>query len=127
MDRDNALLLLQKLGSVKSIVDEVAIQAKVLTRKIPVIIQQPERVEAPENTSAYFQVVAENVAEYQWQYRRKETGVNWSNASLTGNKTSKLQFTVTTSRELYWYRCKLTGVDGSVIYTNNVDMKVTGG
>lgn len=127
MDRDTALKILQKLTNLKNILNPVVILSKVLTRETPVIIHQPESVEAPENTSSYFIVEAENITAYQWQYKRKETGVNWTNASLTGNSTKKLQFTVIPSREAFWYRCKLTGVDESIIYTESVDMKVTGG
>ena len=125
-NRDVYAGLLSKVKSLGASVKNALMQAQVLTRSIPVILEQPEDIYGAVNTTSYFEVIAENIDSYQWQYKRK-TSSTWSNSTLTGNKTKKLPITITPDRTLYEYRCKLTGINDDVIYTNVVNVYVTEG
>ena len=65
-----------------------------------------------------FSLDAENTASVQWQYRTIRDDLDWSDVS-NGNQLSLTQnfSTIVINRE---YRCKLTGNDGSVVYSRAV-------
>ena len=85
------------------------------------IDKQPVSAEAAVGETATFTVQASLVAEggYQWYYS-KDNGVSWYKSSAAGAKTNTLSVTLKTSNITMLYRCKLTGEDGSVLYTNRV-------
>lgn len=89
--------------------------------KEPFILKQPVNFVGNIGDTAIFHVKAANVALYQWQ--NKGTG-NWLSPSLPGVATDTLQAEITTQRLNFVYRCKLTGNDGSVIYTDEVKMQL---
>lgn len=80
---------------------------------------QPVDIVAAESVSVAFTVDATGVASYQWQVTLNN-GLTWNDSSAGGNKTNTFSISVTTNKYDYLYRCKLTGEDGSVLYTNNV-------
>ena len=72
------------------------------------------------NEDATFSVVADNVKAYQWQFQAVE-GATWNNSSAEDATTASRTVTVTTNN--YYknrFRCQITGLDNSVIYTNVV-------
>ena len=78
---------------------------------------QPVDRTAEVGGNALFTVMANNVASYQWQYRRTATS-SWTNTSMTGCDTDTLTVAVTAARNGYQYRCELMGLDGETYYTD---------
>ena len=87
---------------------------------VPHIVTQPEDCIAAVASAATFTVVANNVSGYQWQYKATESATTWSNSGASGNKTATVSFNVTEARYDWRFRCQITGMDGSVIYTDTV-------
>ncbi len=84
------------------------------------IIEQPESVSAEIGSRVSFSVTAANVAEggYQWYYSKD--GNKWYKSSSEGAEEATLVLTVKSNNTTNLYRCKLTGTDGDVLYTENV-------
>lgn len=81
-----------------------------------VILEQPHDVEASIGADGTFSVVARGASGYVWQYWTPNNPT-WRNSSAT---TSDYTLEVTEARYTYRYRCKVTGLDGSVIYSHQV-------
>lgn len=126
MQRDIALKILGKLQNLKTVVSNAKKEAQVLTRSIPVILEQPQSYVGPAGGNATFKVVAENVAAYQWQVKKK-TVEEWGNSGITGNKTDTIRPSISVAYTEYEYRCKITGIDNSVIYSDVVDITIVEG
>lgn len=86
---------------------------------VPHIITQPSSVVGDIDDTVSFTVIANNVKGYQWQYS-SNNGTTWNNTSQPGNKTATLTTTVASGRYNWLIRCQITGLDNSVIYTDNV-------
>ena len=123
MNRDLSLDILQKLANIKNVLNNVVVLAKVLTREKPVIISQPENYVGPVGENAIFTVIAENVSSYQWETKKK-TSEQWGNSAAPGNKTKSLSRTISDTSVTYEYRCKITGIDNSIIYSDIVDITI---
>ena len=126
MQRDIALKILGKLQNLKTVVSNAKKEAQVLTRSIPVILEQPQSYVGPAGGNATFTVVAENVAAYQWQTKKKIVDT-WGNSGITGNKTDTIHPSISVAYTEYEYRCKITGIDDSVIYSDVVDITIVEG
>ena len=114
-DRDIALLLVDAVDDCLSMVTAIN-----NTLYHAAITTQPTDQTAAISSSAVFSVVASNVAAYQWEYRQTAEG-NWLNVANTGNKTDTVTIGVSNSNFYnYSFRCKITGKDGAVIYTDVV-------
>lgn len=84
------------------------------------ILQQPSSAEVTDaNETVAFEVEASGVQSYQWQFSR-DHGQSWQSAGFSGSRTSKMTVEFNTSRINYVFRCKLTGADGSELYTDTV-------
>ena len=87
-----------------------------------IIIRQPENVTATSGASFTFAVDATGVATYQWQY--SSNGSEFydlpANDKWTSATTDTLEVAVDEYSITWYYRCKLTGTDGSVLHTNVV-------
>ena len=83
------------------------------------ILQQPQDQVTEIGVDAVFTVEARGVKSYQWQV---DSGNGFVNSSSVGNKTKSLTVPATAVRYGYKYRCKLTGINDSVIYTQDVKM-----
>lgn len=118
-DRDVALAIVDYLDDINSLIGQINSNLFV-----PAIVAQPTSQTVAINDTCEFTVSAVNVAEYQWQ--RKNPAVSetaWANTALTGNKTDTLTFSVSASEYYtYYFRCKIIGKDGSIIYTNEVQV-----
>lgn len=84
-----------------------------------VIIRQPQSQAAVAGDTVTLSVEATGVASYQWQYISSQ-GQNWGNLTWEGATAATMTAKMTAARLEYWYRCKLTGLDGSVVYTDVV-------
>ncbi|MDO4467090.1 MAG: hypothetical protein Q4C49_08790 [Bacillota bacterium] len=85
-----------------------------------VISQQPVDYTGAIGDPATFSVQASNVSSYLWQYSQ-DGGQNWYTASsFEGYTTRKISFTVNNYRSTLSFRCKITGLDGKVTYTDAV-------
>ena len=74
----------------------------------PAITKQPEDVKAALGDVVYFNIAATGDGlTYQWQYQAPGK-TNWTNSSLSGNKTAKLRVTATAGRNGGKYRCVVT-------------------
>ena len=113
-DRDVALQILDGLTSCANLVASVNDNLYV-----PHITTQPTSQTVALNATATFSVTAINVSAYEWQY--KGTGA-WREmfVDATGATTDTLSFAVTEYRYTYTYRCKITGKNGNVIYSDEV-------
>ncbi len=80
----------------------------------PVITSQPQDVNAAAGATAIFTVTATGAEAYQWQYS-KDGGASWGKSPASGNTTAALSIPVTTSRNGYQYRCKVTNAAGTAI------------
>ena len=120
-DRDVALELVTALDTCKTLVESIndALYA-------PHITVQPTDYTGELEQTATFSVTADHVKEYQWQFSYNQ-GESWSTSSASGNKTDTLSIQITEARLAHIYRCKITGLDGSVIYTTTAKMIVPQG
>ena len=118
-DRDIALEIVDYLDDINGLIGQINTNLFV-----PAIVTQPTNQTVAYEGTCTFEVVAVNAVSYQWQ--RKNPAVSqtaWANTSLAGNKTDTLTFTVSLSEYYtYYFRCKITGKDGSIIYTNEVQV-----
>ena len=114
-DRDVALSIVGLITDIGTLV--ATINSNLF---VPAIVTQPTNQEVALTETCSFTVVAVNVASYQWQ--RKLNDTTWGNTSLSGNKTDTLSFVTTAEAYTYTFRCKITGKDGSIIYTNEVQV-----
>lgn len=109
-DRDVALSIVSMLGTVA---ENVALINDNLF--VPHIVTQPVDFAGTIGENAVFTVVANNVTAYQWQI--KSAGGNW--VTLGSSYTDPtMTFEVTEGRIGNNYRCRITGKDGSTIYSN---------
>lgn len=114
-DRDIALLMESAISDIKDLVSQIE-----NNMYGPVILTQPVDVEDAIIDETYtFTVGAANVASYQWEYRAL-VGGEWLTSALTGNKTNTLTVVCTETRYGYYFRCAITGKDGTVAHTNMV-------
>ena len=114
-DRDVALSMVEALNTCSELVSSINDNLYV-----PHITTQPTNQEASLNETATFSVVANNVARYLWRYRPNSEST-WRNTTGEGNDTAS--YTITVSSAGYYnneFRCKITGKDGSIIYSNVV-------
>ena len=87
------------------------------------ITGQPKNYVGKIGSTATFSVTASGAGlKYQWQYKTP-TG-SWATCGLTGAKTAKLSVPVTAVRNKYQYRCRVTGADGTPVYSNAATLKV---
>ena len=115
-DRDIALKLVEAVSDCNTLI--AAINTNLYE---PSITTQPEdKTITALNQNVTFAVVAVHALSYQWQY--KTTG-EWSNATSEGSDTASWTFSVTTTAIFARsYRCKITGLDGTIIYTDTVKL-----
>ena len=88
------------------------------------ITKQPESVTASVGDTVTFSVEATSVENYQWRYSA-DGGTTWMSLSgdnFPGASTNTVTFVVTEVRMKNLYRCKLTGTNGDVIYTDAVQI-----
>ena len=83
------------------------------------IITQPKSQAAVAGDTVTFSVEATGVASYQWQIYNDGSGT-WSDLTWEGAKTATMTRTLNVNTVTYKYRCKLTGMDGTVVYTDVV-------
>lgn len=114
-DRDVALSIVSALNSCAELITGINDNLYV-----PHITTQPTDQEVAIGEDATFTVAGNNIAAYQWQY--KQEGYVWQNSASTGSTTASLTVTASETRYGYKYRCKITGKDGSTIYSNEVRM-----
>lgn len=98
---------------------EVASTSEALAAVNLGILVQPTSKELSIGDTFYMTVVAEGVASYQWQYNN---GSSWKDNSGDAAKTAAFSIAVNATRYNYFYRCMLTGVDGTVFYTDTCNM-----
>lgn len=84
-----------------------------------VITTQPADINANAGDTVTFSVVATGVASYQWQVGGTN-GANWTDLTWTGSNASSMSHTMNETNIKYVYRCRLTGSDGTVLYTNTI-------
>lgn len=112
-DRDVALSIVSALGTLAEKVSQINDNLYV-----PHIITQPTDQEGALNDTVTFTVVANNVAEYKWQYK----ATNWHPGQVGVVNEASYSIPITEQRLGYEFRCQITGKDGSIIYTNAVKM-----
>ena len=97
----------------------VTSNAATLTVPAMLIIKtQPAGKTAAAGTNAQFTVAATGDGlKYQWQYRTSSTGT-WANTSATGATTATLTVAVTSEKNGYQYRCKVSDQYGESVFTN---------
>lgn len=112
-DRDVALLILSGLDSCATLVANINDNLYV-----PHITTQPTDQVGAIGDTVTFTVVANNAVAYQWQYKV----LNWHSASGGIVDQASYSIQVSTERMGYQFRCRITGKDGSYIYSNPVKM-----
>lgn len=114
-DRDIALQMVSLLGDINTALVNINDH-----KFVPHILTQPTDQEGAIGDSVTFSVVANNVKAYQWQFQATESS-NWTNSSGEDANTANRTLTVSTNN-FYRnrFRCKITGLDDSVIYTDVV-------
>lgn len=113
-DRDVALQMRDKLNSIATLVTAIDHSLK----SEPFIITQPQNVVAAIGDNAILTVKTNVVKSYQWQAK---ASVNWNDAQTgEGYTTDTFSIEATEIRYTYEYRCKITGLDDSVIYSDPV-------
>lgn len=113
-DRDIALQMVSLLNDINTALVNINDH-----KFVPHIITQPTDQEVAVGGTVTLAVVANNVKSYQWQYLPAGTTQSWTNSSMSGSTTATMTFTAASNRYLT-YRCKITGLNNAVIYTNPV-------
>lgn len=85
-----------------------------------VITKQPSNFTAVAGDTVIFSVEATGVTEYQWQVQSESD--YWNDLTWAGNKSATMSHELNVNNIQYRYRCKLTGADGEVVYTNIVKL-----
>lgn len=114
-DRDIALQIVSALDSCAT-----AIETFNQNLYSPIIFTQPTDQEADLNETATFSVVAGNVKSYQWQVKKTEDGSYQDSADASALTKDFTITVVNADRYDYSFRCKITGIDNSVIYSDVV-------
>ena len=112
-DRDVALLIVGKLNTIAAGVAQINDNLYV-----PHITTQPTDQVGAIGDTVTFTVVANNAVAYQWQYKV----LNWHSASGGTVNQSTYSIQVSAERMTYQFRCRITGKDGSYIYSDAVKM-----
>ena len=112
IDRDLAVQLITKATQTANLVASIND-----TLYVPHITTQPTDQTGAVGDTITFSLVANNVASYQWQFRPLS---QWQNSSSSGYNTNSLSVEVNAQRYTYDYRCRITGKDGSIIYSDIV-------
>ena len=113
-DRDIALQLLASLTATANLVNTINGDLYA-----PSITTQPVDTAGTLGDRITFSVVADHVKSYQWQYQTRD-GSPWNNSSAGSAITANFSLTLAESNIGNNYRCAITGMDDSVIYTNVV-------
>ena len=79
----------------------------------PTISTQPLSCTASTGATVKFAVKASGAESYQWQYRKSEDGT-WYISEMSSSKTATLSMPVTSARDGFQFRCKVTNAAGSV-------------
>lgn len=122
MDRDISKLLVSFLCNMRNVINQAKQLSQILTREIPVIIEQPENQTTRLNQYVTFTVKAENISSYQWQFLNPSVSDDWRSSTAQGNQTDSLYIQATNARFAMSFKCKMTGIDGTVIYSDVVKM-----
>lgn len=110
-DRDIALKIVDDMESISTLLQ--TINANLYS---PYILAQPEDQTVAIGGTCSLSLSAANVSAYQWQVKTAQG--DWEDSLVTGNKTNTLTFTIEARHYTYTYRCKLTGTDGVVVYSD---------
>lgn len=113
-----------KQDNVKNAMDGNAVytdEVEIIQIKSPEIIRQPKNAEGKIGSTIVFSVEAANVKNYEWQYKEKGRN-NWITFSWQDSyDTAEFKLPILNEGRLTnTYRCKITGEDGSIIYTQEV-------
>lgn len=84
-------------------------------RPVIVFLQQPEDVTTKNSTYATFGVAvsSHSAVTFQWQTLTTAEGASWVDTSLSGNKTNRLRFKMTSGYNGRQYRCVVTDEEGN--------------
>ena len=117
-DRDVALSMVDIMGNIQTLIETINTNISA-----PVIITQPVSLEDISlGDSVTFTVVAQNATAYQWQVLIPGHA-GWENSQAPGSTSSTWTFSAGPANYAdRKYRCKITGIDTSVIYTNEVQL-----
>lgn len=115
-DRDIALLMVDKLTAISTLIGSINHNLYG-----PYITAQPTDQSGVVNDTVYFTVTALHVSAYQWEV---DAGSGWVNSTLSGYNTDTLSVGVQANRDGYKFRCKLTGIDGTTVYTDAATLTV---
>lgn len=117
-DRDVAMEILNVLSGISSALSTINSNLYV-----PHITTQPTDVTVASGEYAEFTVVATNVKSYQWQFKNTAaSNPRWENGAQQGYNTATYRIAANSSRYAHLYRCEITGLDDSIIYTDEVKM-----
>ena len=118
-DRDIALSMVGIMDNIQTLIETINTNISA-----PVIITQPVSIENVSlNDSVTFSVVAKNAVAYQWQLLIPGHA-GWENSQASGSTNSTWTFSAGPANYAdRKYRCKITGIDNSVIYSAKVTAK----
>ena len=84
------------------------------------ITTQPQDYTGPIGSTAKFNVVAKGTGlKYQWQ---TYSNGSWVNSSLPGYNTATLSVPITSSRNGYKFRCKITNTNNQSVFSNTATL-----
>ena len=117
-DRDIALSMVDVMGNIQTLIETINTNISA-----PVIITQPVSIDDVSlGDSVTFAVVAKNATAYQWQLLIPGHA-GWENSQASGATNATWTFSAGPANYAERkYRCKITGIDNSVIYSNEVQL-----
>lgn len=118
-DRDLAEQLTDLISECKTLIETINDN-----KFVPHITTQPVNYTGAIGDTITFTVDATNVKSYQWQFNNYPNAGSWRTSTLAGANTNTLTFEFTSVRLNYQYRCQITGLDNSVIYSDAVHLSV---
>lgn len=118
-DRDIALQMVSLLSDINTALTNINDH-----KFVPHILTQPTDQTGAVGDTVTFSVVADNVKEYQWQYKRPDQGGFINTTGLTGYNTDTLTVPVTAVRNGWLFRCAVTGLDNNIVYSDGALLTV---
>ena len=91
----------------------------------PNVVTQPQSQAVEIGGKVTLTVKATGIQAYQWQWTKD--GKTWNNCSSSGYNKASFSFTMSAVVNGRQYRCKLTGLDGSTLYTSSATITAGNG
>ena len=93
-----------------------------IVQKTPIITEQPQSASGDSGETVTFSVAADNVSSYLWQRSTDSSRLEWVD---TDGTECSYTYTLPFGTGWIYFRCRLTGPNGLIVYTDEVACRYT--